>query len=71
MYKKIYWNMLGREYIDHVCRLSMSAHLGGTMETRKATTGKQAFMEISLGSRIGLSEWSLRMQWMSAWQPFL
>lgn len=43
MYKKMHWNMLGREYIDHVRRLSMSARLGGTHGNKKSDNWQASF----------------------------
>lgn len=43
MYKKMYWNMLGREYIDHVHRLNVSAYLGGSHGNKNSDNWKTSF----------------------------
>ena len=67
MYKKMSWDMLGREHRDHVCRMRVCLLWAGDdfewvrptsaepMETSKVANSKQDFMAVSLGNRIAMS----------------
>lgn len=71
MYKKMYWEMLGREYTAHVCRMSVCLLRAGE-HPGDEKRDKQAFIAMSLRNRIITSNWLVSqksggMPWVSAW----